>query len=324
MMLKKRTLPVSVFIAVFVILSIIQLKVENPIILLERFVKGGGWLEAFVISLYAAYVAYKMQDQKNVAVWRRNVWLLFSVVFFSQLILGLLGFEKFLMTGKLHLPVPALILTGPIFRAKISFMPILFLSAIVLSGPAWCSQLCYFGALDNLAAKGKTETKRIKNKLALKFTILVLVITVTLLLKIFNVSSFYAAIGGGVFGIIGLGIIILISTRNGKMVHCIYYCPVGTVINYLRFINPFRMYIDTNCTTCMKCTSFCKYDALNLKDIQNRKPGISCTLCGDCLNSCHVNSIKYKFFNLKPETAGKLYLGITISLHAVFLALARM
>lgn len=323
-MLKKFGLAITVFISVFIILSIIQLKVENPMILLERFVKGGGWIELFVISLYAAYVTHKMQDQKNVAVWRRNIWLLFSIVFFGQFILGLIGFEDFLMTGKLHLPVPAMILAGPIFRFKITFMPILFLSTIILSGPAWCSQLCYFGALDNIAAKGKTKTKRVKNKLALKFTILIIVIAGTLLLKIFNISSLYAAIGGGMFGIIGIAIIIFISKRIGKMVHCIYYCPVGTVINYLRFINPFRMYIDTNCTTCMKCTSFCKYDALNLNDIQNLKPGITCTLCGDCLSSCHVNSIKYKFFKLNPETARKLYLGVTISLHAIFLALARM
>lgn len=323
-MLKKFGLAITVFISVFIILSIVQLKVENPMILLERFVKGGGWIELFVISLYAAYVTHKMQDQKNVAVWRRNIWLLFSIVFFGQLLLGLIGFEKFLMTGKLHLPVPAMILAGPVYRFQITFMPILFLSTVILSGPAWCSQLCYFGAIDNLAAKGKTKTKEVKNKLALKFTILIIVIAGTLLLKIFNVSSLYAAIGGGMFGIIGIAIIIFISKRIGKMVHCIYYCPVGTVINYLRFINPFRMYIDTNCTTCMKCTSFCKYDALNLNDIQNLKPGITCTLCGDCLSSCHVNSIKYKFFKLNPETARKLYLGVTISLHAIFLALARM
>ena len=53
------------------------------------------------------------------------------------------------MTGKLHLPVPMMILAGPIYRGHTSVMSILFLSTLILSGPAWCSHLCYFGAIDN-------------------------------------------------------------------------------------------------------------------------------------------------------------------------------
>ncbi|HDJ22855.1 MAG TPA: 4Fe-4S binding protein [Candidatus Aminicenantes bacterium] len=61
----------------------------------------------------------------------------------------------FLMTGKLHLPVPALILAGPIYRGTLSFMLILFLVTIVLVGPAWCSHLCYVGAWDDIACRRK-------------------------------------------------------------------------------------------------------------------------------------------------------------------------
>ena len=32
--------------------------------------------------------------------------------------------------------------------------------------------------------------------------------------------------------------------EEGRMVHCTAYCPVGTVVNLTRFVNPFRMYID--------------------------------------------------------------------------------
>lgn len=55
-----------------------------------------------------------------------------------------------------------MILAGPIYRGHISVMTILFLSTVVLSGPAWCSHLCYFGAIDNLAASGKTRRGSIK------------------------------------------------------------------------------------------------------------------------------------------------------------------
>jgi hypothetical protein len=40
------------------------------------------------------------------------------------------------MSGKLHLPVPMMILAGPIYRGHLSVMSILFVSTVVLSGPA--------------------------------------------------------------------------------------------------------------------------------------------------------------------------------------------
>ena len=154
---KKYRLPVAVFILTFILLAFVQVKVERPMILAERFIKGGGWAEIFLISIYGAFVIYKMQDPVNVPEWRKITWTIFSVVFFSQLIIGLSGFEKFLMTGKLHLPIPMMIIAGPIYRGQLSVMTILFLSTVILTGPAWCSQLCYFGAFDNLAAGGKHQ-----------------------------------------------------------------------------------------------------------------------------------------------------------------------
>ena len=103
------------------------------------------------------------------------------------------------------------------------------------------------------------------------------------------------------------------------------WCPIGTIVNYSRFVNPFRMVIDQDsCTLCNVCTIHCRYDALNRSDIERGKPAITCTLCGDCVSSCHAGSIKYKFFRLSPDAARKFYLFLTISVHAVFLALARI
>ena len=127
------------------------------------------------------------------------------------------------------------------------------------------------------------------------------------------------------FGVIGLGIILLVSRKEGRMVHCTAYCPIGTIVNLTRFVNPFRLTIDQNsCTECMVCTTTCKYDALNRSDIEARKPGLTCTLCGDCLSSCHAGSLKYRFPGLTSRNARMLYLFITISLHAATMALARM
>jgi ferredoxin-type protein NapH len=324
MIQKQYILPVAVFSLTFILLAFVQVKVEKPMILAERFIKGGGWAEILLISIYGAFVAFKIQDPMNGPKWRKLSWTLFSILFFSQLIIGLSGFEKFLMTGKLHLPIPMMIIGGPIYRGQLSVMTVLFLSTVILTGPAWCSQLCYFGAFDNIASGGKSSREILKYKGAIKSTILLLVITMALVLRFLNVSGLVSTLIALAFGITGIFVMMFFSLKKKKMVHCIMYCPVGTVVNLLKYINPFRMYIDSSCTLCMNCTKFCKYDALNERDIKNSKPSITCTLCGDCLAGCHHNSIKYKYFNLRPEIARNLYLILTISLHASCIALARI
>lgn len=203
-------------------------------------------------------------------------------------------------------------------------MTILFLSTVILSGPTWCSHLCYFGAVDGMLAKGKTKKSPIKNKFRYKHSILFLVISITILLRLLSVETLYAVIFGAAFGIIGAFVISILSERNKKMVHCTVYCPIGTVISYFKYINPFRLRIESNCTMCALCIPNCKYDALTIYDLKNKKPGITCTLCGDCLSSCSVNSIQYKFLGLSAVKARNLYLVISICLHAIFLALAKI
>jgi polyferredoxin len=317
-------LPAAVFLFTALILSFAQIRLKNPIILAERFVEGAGWIEIFLIASYGAFVAFKMQNPINVPKWRGITWTIFSIVFFMQLILGLAGHEKFLMTGKLHLPIPMMILAGPIYRGHLSVMTILFLSTIILTGPAWCSHLCYFGAFDNIASRGKRFKGNLKNKTGIKFSFILLVIFFTLIFRWINLPVLIATIAGIIFGLAGIVIMIIFSRKRGTMIHCVLYCPIGTIVNFLRFTNPFRMYIDKSCNLCMKCTGFCKYDALKPTDIKNHKPGITCTLCGDCLAACRDNSIKYKYFNLNPMTSRNLYIFLTISLHASCLAMARI
>ncbi|MDX9880650.1 MAG: 4Fe-4S binding protein [Prolixibacteraceae bacterium] len=325
MLNKKLRLPAAVFLFVFFLLGMVQWKMaDNPILIAERFWKGAGWVQLGLIALYGAFVAWKMQDPTNVPQWRRITWTLFSIVFFAQLGLGLLGAEKFLMTGKLHLPIPMMIVAGPLHRMQLSFMTILFISTIILTGPAWCSHLCYFGAMDNLAAQGRGKAAKLKNQRAIKSTVLILVVAAALGLRWFNVPTLATTLIAVAFGLTGIGVMIFFSRKHKKMVHCTLYCPIGTVVNLTKPVNPFRMYIDLNCDLCMKCTSYCKYDALGVRDIKNKKPGFNCTLCGDCLTACRHNSIKYKFFNLSPQASRNLYLFLTISLHAAFLALAKI
>lgn len=313
------------FLITFTLLGVVYFKVDMPMLLADRFLPGTGWIEILIASGYAAWVYHHMKDPRHVARWRKAIWLLFTGVFFSQLLLGLVADERFLMTGKLHLPVPAVILAGPLYRMQVSFMPLLFLSTVLITGPAWCSHLCYFGALDNWAASGKAlRNKPMMNKWLLKHAFLVLFVTAALLFNLLGVSNRWATVAGLSAGLAGLAILVFISRRKNKMVHCTLYCPIGTLTSYLRYVSPFRMSITDTCTTCMACMLKCRYDALNLEDIKQRKPGMTCTYCGECLSACHQQSIRYRFAGLSPTHARNLFLVLTISLHACFLALARI
>jgi len=168
------------------------------------------------------------------------------------------------------------------------------------------------------------KKKKLKSKLALKSSMLFLVILGTLILRLFNVPILLSTIIAASFGVIGIAIMLLLTRKRGSMIHCILYCPIGSLVSLFKYINPFRMEISDMCTTCMKCTPVCKYDALNIEDIKKGKPAYSCTFCGDCLATCKPDAIRYKLFNLSPAAARNAYLFITISLHAIFLAVARI
>lgn len=322
--LKNRFLSILVFFFTVGTLSIVQLKIDSPIIIAERFMTNGGWIEIVIVGIYGALIASKMENHATATRWRVISWTLFSIFFFLQLLLGIIISEKFLMSGKLHLPVPAMILIGPIYRGQISFMTLLFLCTVLFTGPAWCSHLCYFGAIDNLIAKSANGQKKIKNKHLIKNGSLLLIIGITLILRIFKINAVISTIAGIIFGLTGILIMIIFSRKKGKMIHCTLYCPIGTLVNYLKKINPFRIYIGYNCSYCGSCISVCKYDALNLTDLKRKKPADTCTLCGDCINVCHINSIYYKLFFLNPANSRKLYLFITVSFHAIFLAMAKI
>ena len=114
------------------LLAVVHTVVPRPMLLLERFAPGGGWLEIALLMAWAALVAARMDDPRAARRWRPRIWRLFSLAFFGQLALGLVGVERCLMTGALHLPVPALIVAGPAYRGGGWFMLGLFASTLVL------------------------------------------------------------------------------------------------------------------------------------------------------------------------------------------------
>ncbi len=306
-------------------LATIQGVLDRPFLLAERFLPGAGWVEILVLSVYAAWAAEKLHSAKRSALWRARIWTFFSAVFFAQLALGLAGFERFLMTGELHLPVPALILLGPIYRGEGFFMLGLLAATVALVGPAWCSHLCYIGAWDHIAASARKKPVALPRwREAARAGIALAVVGVAASLRAAGVAGSVAALAAAAFGLAGVALMVSWSRRTGAMTHCTAFCPVGLVAVWAGRLNPFRIHIRDDCDSCGGCSRVCRFDALSEADIERRRPALSCTLCGDCVGKCPQTQMEYRCGPLRGETARALFLVLIVSLHAVFLGVARI
>ncbi|MCP4571563.1 MAG: 4Fe-4S binding protein [bacterium] len=315
----------AAFLLAGVLLVTVQLVTDPAGILLERFLVAGGWWEGAVLAFYAGWLADRLREPRRIKQLRPRVWLVFSMVFFTQLLLGLAGVEKLLMTGKLHLPVPALIAVGPLFRGGGLFMAILFAVSVLVLGPAWCSWLCYIGAWDDRAARARRRPATLPRwRTPARLGILAVVMAVAFALGRLGVSSVTAGWLAAGFGLVGVGIMAVWSRRSGHMVHCTLWCPMGWLATRLGKVSPWRMRIAESCTDCGACTPACRYDALYPADVLARVPGEACTLCGDCVSRCPTASIEYRLPKVDPTRARMVFFVIVAAWHAVYLGVARL
>ena len=237
------------------------------------------------------------------------------------------------MTGRLHLPVPALIVAGPLYRGEGLFMPLLFAASALVLGPAWCSWLCYVGAWDGACAaqaRATASERPAASARVRRWTVwgrgatLVLAVIAALGLRATGVPGYEAVCWAALFGLAGVGIMLILSRRAGVMVHCAAFCPMGLAANVLGRLNPLRLRLGPDCTGCGACASRCRYAALLPGDIARRRPGLCCTLCGDCLGACAHGCLGYHVPGLSRAAARTVFLVLAVSLHAVFLGVARI
>lgn len=318
----------AIFILTTVGLALARTKVSFPILLADRYLPGWGWLEIALLAFYAQWIGAMMLTPKGHGTIRPRMWGLFSAVFFGQLFLGLLGMDRMLMTGNLHLPVPALIAAGPVFRGEGFFMIILFSVTVLLVGPAWCSHLCYIGAWDDvMSRKGRRPAPdALLGQLSVygRGGTLILVIGAALVMRAMGVPGMTALGAAVVFGLVGVGLMAFASRKAGMMIHCTAYCPMGLFANVFGKISPWRVRIDSGCTRCKACFTRCRYNALDDVSLERGRPAISCTLCGECMAACSHKQIGYRFPGLQPAKARVLFIILVSSLHAIFLGVARI
>lgn len=288
----------AAFVLTAALLAVTRAKTPFPVLLADRFLPGSGWILILGLALYAAWAVGALRGTADARWLRPRLWAAFSAVFFTQLALGLLGIHEMLMTGRLHLPVPALIIGGPLYRGGGLFMPILFAASVLLVGPAWCSWLCYIGAWDDQASRLLHRMPKAAPGRMLwlgRGAALVLTVAAALSMRVAGVQPLAAVLAAAVFGLAGVGVMLVLSRRLGYMVHCTSFCPMGLVGNLLGRLSPWRLAIAQGCTR-----------------------------CGACLPACKEAHLGYRLPGLSPDAARAAFLVLVVSLHAVFLGVARI
>ncbi len=314
--------------------------IATHVLILHRFFPGFGVFQGFLCSLWAAFMLEALTDPQKTVRTRLFLWRLFSIVFFTQLFLGLLGYTVFLMGENLHLPVPGLIIAAPIFRGEGFFMLILFTVSLLLTGSAWCSHLCYFGVWDAiLAAKRKNSAKKapplppLLRKVLLWSAPCLCVLTVgtAFLLHILNVEGNLVPLAlslGLLLGLLLFPAMLLITRVYGVNGYCVGICPLGVLATrgkaLMPWIYPWRISFSSTCTQCGKCLRACTSLALDATAIKAQRVGATCTLCGNCVavcphKGCHVDFTWYK---LSPSLSSSIFHVLIISIHALFLGVA--
>jgi polyferredoxin len=282
--------------------------------------------QVLILALWAGFLAEKMSDPATQPAWRLRLWVVFGAAFFAQAGLSLAGLDVFSMagTGELHVPVPAVILAGPLYRGEGLFMPALLAATVLLAGPAWCSHLCYLGAFDQLVASRRRRPGALPRfARPLRIGLALAVALVALGLRLLGAPAWLAAASGLGFGLAGVGVMLLVSRRTGTMVHCAVICPIGLVTSLLSKLSPWRLRLGPACTGCGACSAACRTGALEPEDIERRRPGSTCTLCGDCVGACPDSRILYRLGPLSGDRARAVFVALVAALHAIFLALAR-
>ncbi len=296
---------------------LVPLVLYPDLFLAERLAPGFGILQVFCAGMWGALVCRLLLDRRRAPRVRVRIWRLFSLVFFGQFALAALGYTVFYMTGEPHVPVPGVIVGGVLYRCAAGFMLLLFLVSVLLVGSAWCSHLCYLGALDTLPSSRSGASPR--HPLLWRACVLALVCAGALLLRLCNAPAAFAVAGGLALGLVMFPLLFA-GRKRGYAVYCTTVCPLGFLACLLGKLSFWRIRRTEACVLCGRCTRACRHGALTPERLAAGSPGLSCTLCRDCLSACPHGGLAMSWAGRGLSgRAERAFVMLVSSMHAVFL-----
>lgn len=178
----------------------------------------------------------------------------------------------------------------------------------VIFGRLYCSTLCPLGALMDLGARARLDSRPYrwsKPLNALRIGVLIAALPVAVLwvaprewILPFGLYStiethiIHPRIGIATLLSVAVAIGLLVAGfKRGRLV-CNTLCPVGTLLGLMARRSAFHIDINTDrCTQCRRCVDACKGECINLEE--HTVDMSRCVLCFNCLPPCPNEAITY-------------------------------
>ncbi|MBU1240185.1 4Fe-4S binding protein [Myxococcota bacterium] len=306
-------LPLSPLVSLGTVFGVTTLFGTDLLLTRRLGIPHGGLVIAFIFALYGLFLAERMVNARRHATVRRIALRFFSLVFLAQLFLGLFLSSAWLFRGEPSLPHPLFILFSPFDSTKGAHLLFLWAISLVLTGPAFCSHLCWLGTWDHFAAQKKHRATPVS------FPRARLIVAALVLITGFAAIYFFplkVTVTLGFLFVMGAVFVMMISRSRGSMVQCGLYCPLGTLTTILSRISPFSIVKSSGKKVPPQECPFGQFSGA-----QSRGPvPEGCTLCGDCLDRGASHDLSMKFLRFKFN-AWPLFVALVTGLHAAFFIL---
>lgn len=185
----------------------------------------------------------------------------------------------------------------------------LWLALTLMFGRIYCSSVCPLGALIDLGARMRPDSKPFRWAkpltllrwcafaagsilLALKIPAVAAIVDPyglysTLVGALTSGSVTLAALGAA----FAVGLLALLAYRRGRL-FCNTLCPLSAPLGFVARSAAFHIDINTDrCTQCRRCVDSCKAQCINLDD--HRVDMSRCVVCFNCLPVCPDDAIAY-------------------------------
>lgn len=179
----------------------------------------------------------------------------------------------------------------------------------LLFGRFYCSTLCPFGILQEIAALIFNRVNEPQEKYPYKYFIAALTAgfmiggSAMLIRYIEPYTTFGSMITLSVFGIIlTLAVLALVFFKNRFF--CANICPVGTILGLIAKFSVNKIHMDEDiCISCGICSRTCPTGCINY--IDNIVDNENCLKCMKCLEACPKQAMQYGIMQKKSEEEEK-------------------
>ncbi|SFT47543.1 ferredoxin-type protein NapH [Selenomonas sp. GACV-9] len=236
-------------------------------------------------------------------------WLFPPVYFLGTVWVGTYISADFLGVG-LTDPLSVLEIT----LAGKSIWPALWLSAVplvvlaLLLGRVFCSYICPLNFLLELLPR-RQERQLVRKTLPIGIAVMVLLLSLVLAVPVNNtISPVFSLLRVLLFGwgseLLLVALVLLAALVWGQKIWCRALCPLGAVYGLLGIKRRLFLQVDAKrCVRCGKCRAACSMGTY--PGSGNWKESYLCTNCGDCIDACDKQAIRFTWRGRGEDALGE-------------------